>query len=101
MSNRSEWAADLVARWLSGELEQEAIWAELADDGPWRWYCRSCGARGEDADPGGRDWEAGEHLRTTECGRHLVVGIAEYGREKHVWTYPLPTAGLRFGGVLG
>jgi hypothetical protein len=86
---------NLVAKFFSGELEREAIWAELADDGPWRWYCRTCGTTGDDPDPGGRDWEAGEHLRTTACGRHEVTGFAEYGREMHVWTYPLAVAPLR------
>ena len=61
---------------------------EAARTDPWRWYCRTCGATGEDPDPGGRDWEAGEHLRTTSCGAHEITGYEESGRLLHVWTYP-------------
>lgn len=63
---------------------------EAARTDPWRWYCRLCGATGEDPDRGGRDWEAGEHLRTTACGRHEIAGCRESGRLLHVWTYPRP-----------
>jgi hypothetical protein len=86
-----------VVRHLS-ELAQEIIergidWEKLAAQetartDPWRWYCRLCGASGEDPDRGGRDWEAGEHLRTTRCGRHEITGYAESGRLAHVWSYP-------------
>lgn len=61
---------------------------EAARTDPWRWYCRICGATGEDPDPGGRDREAGEHLRTTSCGAHEITGHEESGRLLHVWTYP-------------
>ena len=78
----------IAARVLARPVGLEALAAEeAARTDPWRWYCRLCGAAGEDPDRGGRDWEAGEHLRTTPCGRHVVVGTAEAGRLLHVWTY--------------
>lgn len=69
------------------DLEKLAA-REAARTDPWRWYCRLCGATGEDPDRGGRDWEAGEHLRITRCGRYEITGSAEAGRLLHVWTYP-------------
>jgi hypothetical protein len=65
---------------------------EAARTDPWRWYCRTCGARGAvDDGPGARelrDREAGEHLCETDCGRHEIAGREESGRLLHVWTYP-------------
>jgi hypothetical protein len=87
------------ARWIEelAEIAQQIIergvdYEKLAEEeaartDPWRWYCRECGATGEDPDEGGRDWEAGEHLRTTPCGRREIVGMDWFGRTLHVWTY--------------
>jgi hypothetical protein len=84
--------AEIVARlWeiaLNPPTPAELAAREAARTDPWRWYCRECGATGEDQDPGARDWEAGEHLRTTRCGRNEVVGMDWFGRTLHVWTYP-------------
>ena len=78
-----------IIEMVSRPIDWEKYAAEqAARTDPWCWYCRLCGASGQDPDEGGRDWEAGEHLRTTRCGRFPVVGSARAGRMLHVWTYP-------------
>jgi hypothetical protein len=65
---------------------------EAARTDPWRWYCRTCGAKGAVDDGSGareaRDEAAAAHLRETGCGRDEVTAREESGRLLHMWTYP-------------
>lgn len=83
--------AAIVDDILSRPVDYEKLAAEeAARTDPWRWYCRLCGAKGEEPDSDARDREASGHLASTACGRHAVTGRAEAGRLLHVWTYGPP-----------
>jgi len=80
---------DLIRRICENPPDPEKLAAaEAARTDPWRWYCRTCGERGEAPEPGTRDEGAAAHLASTPCGRHAIPGRAEAGRLLHVWTYP-------------
>lgn len=60
----------------------------LARTDPWRWYCRLCGAEGENADRTVTYEQAMAHVASGQpCGRGVNVGEVQSGRLLHVWTY--------------
>ena len=60
---------------------------EAARTDPWRWYCRSCGATGQDDSEPGRDLEALGHIDACKFGRRPTVCSESIGRLMHVWSY--------------
>jgi hypothetical protein len=68
-------------------LPQKVAEAQAARIDPWRWYCRRCGAKGQDASRPVRNEQAARHLGETECGRGRYHEEAESGRLLHVWTW--------------
>lgn len=60
---------------------------EAARTDPWRWYCRLCGATGENADRTVRNTEAYSHVSADGPHQHPTVADAEVGRLLHVWCY--------------
>lgn len=57
---------------------------------PWRWYCRICGAEGEDASRLVRNDQAYQHLKDCRTGEREQTGTAEAGRLLHIWGYGSP-----------
>lgn len=54
----------------------------------WKWYCRICGAEGEELSRADRDRVAGDHIGIDcICRVHRNVGWAEAGHLVHVWKY--------------
>ena len=54
----------------------------------WRWYCRICGAEGEESTRESRDRVALEHVNEEcETRRCSQFGVAEAGTLLHVWRY--------------
>jgi hypothetical protein len=75
-------------------LSPEALARELAEEeaaraDPWRWYCRLCGATGEEDTAEEQVRSARAHLTETPCGRHGVRREEKWGRLIHVWSYPV------------
>lgn len=63
---------------------------EAARTDPWVWYCRLCGAEGQDPDRITSNGQAMSHIAPGQpCGRGSQVGSDQAGRLLHVWTYSL------------
>lgn len=57
---------------------------------PWRWYCRTCGAKGANEDEGERDREARAHAaqcQEWQVREALIIETRASGRLLHVWGY--------------
>jgi hypothetical protein len=84
--------AETALNWDLAALQAAAEAEARSRPGPWHWYCRLCGEKGEAVSEQERDDLARTHLDETPCGRHPVPGRASSGKLLHVWTYPASAA---------
>jgi hypothetical protein len=55
----------------------------------WKWYCRLCGERGQALTEAARDGVAFDHLYACDDRPELMIGQARWGKQLHVWSYPI------------